>query len=128
MSAGGKTIAFDLLGSIYLLPITGGSADWGNAKIPQKIPRIRRYLRLDMTLDLETKETKHITKGNTFNTWSAEWVPDGKYIVVSKGTRSLKLYLHHVDGVLGTQLIKKPDNLKAQPTFGLGGRYIRGDR
>ena len=37
---------------------------------------------------------------------SAEWTNDGKYIVVAKGKRNLKLHLHHRDGGSGTELIK----------------------
>ncbi|HMP99650.1 MAG TPA: amidohydrolase family protein [Cyclobacteriaceae bacterium] len=66
-----------------------------------------------------------LTKGNTDSYQSAEWTPDGNYIVVSKGRRNLKLFLHHKDGGGGASLISKPDNLKViEPAFGNSDRYI----
>ncbi|MEM1406841.1 MAG: amidohydrolase family protein [Bacteroidota bacterium] len=138
VSPDGKTIAFDLLGDLYLLPITGGKAELLTEGLafdshPKFSPDGKKILFMSdrsggnnaWTIELENKETKQITKGNTFNMQSAEWTPDGKYIVASKGVRNMKLHLYHVDGGSGTQLIKKPDNLKVhEPAFGSDERYI----
>ena len=56
---------------------------------------------------------------------SADWSPDGDYIVVSKGTRNFKLHIYHKDGGAGSQLINEPERLKvSEPTFGPKGRLI----
>lgn len=138
VSPDGKTIAFDMLGDLYLLPVSGGKAERLTEGLafdshPKFSPDGKKILFMSdrsggnnaWTIELESKETKQITKGNTFNMQSAEWAPDGKYIVASKGTRNMKLYLYHIDGGSGTQLIKKPDNLKVhEPAFGPDDRYI----
>ncbi len=138
VSPDGKTIAFDMLGDIYLLPIGGGKAERLTEGMafdshPKFSPDGKKILFISdrsggnnaWTFELENKETKQITKGNTFNMQSAEWAPNGKYIVVSKGTRNLKLYLYHIEGGSGTQLIKKPNDLKVhEPVFSPDGQYI----
>lgn len=138
VSPDGKTIAFAMLGDLYTMPITGGDAERITDGLsldthPKFSPDGKSLLFVSdrsggdnaWRMDLETKEFTQITKGNTNNMQSAEWTPDGEYIVVSKGTRNLKLYLYHKDGGSGAQLIKKPDNLKTiEPAFGNNGRYI----
>jgi Tol biopolymer transport system component len=74
---------------------------------------------------IDKNDSLQITKGSTDNIQSADWSPDGNYIVVSKGRRNLKLFLFHKDGGSGAQLIGKPDNLKTvEPVFTPDGRYI----
>lgn len=138
VSPDGKTIAFDLLGDIYLLPITGGKAK-----------RLTKGLAYDThpkfnpdgksiaftsdrdgneniwVKDLATGDSSQITKEKTAYLQSGEWTPDGNYLVVSKGRRNLKLFLYHKDGGSGVQLIKKPEGAKfIEPAFGPDGRYI----
>lgn len=138
ISPDGKTIAFDMMGDLYLLPAGGGKAE-----------RITKGLAYDThpkfspdgktiaytsdedgaenvwLIDLETKEKTQITKDKTNNFQSVEWSPDGNYLVAAKGVRNLKLFLYHKDGGKGTQLIKKPDNIKTiEPAFGPDEKYI----
>lgn len=138
VSPDGQTIAFDLLGDLYLLPIAGGKAKRITKGLafdhhPKFSPNGKSILFISdrsggnnvWTIELDNKKTHQITKGNKSNMQSAEWAPDGKYIVVTKGTRNLKLHLYHIDGGSGTQLIKKPDNLKVhEPAFSPDGRFI----
>jgi Tol biopolymer transport system component len=138
VSPDGKTIAFDLLGDIYLLPITGGQAkpflkDMSFESHPKFSPDGKQLLVISdrsgaenaWRFSLDRKDSLQITKGSADNFQSAEWTPDGNYIVVSKGRRNLKLFLFHKDGGGGAQLISKPDNLKTiEPAFGSDGRYI----
>lgn len=138
VSPDGKTIAFDLLGDLYLLPMDGGKAEALTSGMafdshPKFSPDGKTILFISdrsggenvWTIDLETKDTKLITKGNTNAYQSAEWAPDGKYIVASQGTRNLKLHIYHVDGGSGAVLLGEPDELKAvEPAFGPGGRYV----
>ncbi len=59
---------------------------------------------------------------------SPEWMPDGKYVVASKGETRLgvtKLWIGHVDGGSGAQLHKEPRNLKSVgAALTPDGRYI----
>ena len=138
VSPDGNSIVFDMLGDIYEMPISGGEAMRITEGLPfdshpKYAPDGKSILfGSDRSggpnvwiMDLETKEPRQLTKGNTHDIQSADWAPDGKYIVVSKGKRNKKLYLYHKDGGSGAQLIKKPDNLKTvEPTFDPSGRYI----
>ena len=138
VSPDGNNIAFDLLGDLYLMPITGGKAKritQGMAydSHPKFSPDGKDILFISdrsggynaWILNLETKDTSQVTKGNSDSMQSAEWTPDGNYIVASKGKRNLKLHLHHREGGSGVQLIKKPDNLKTvEPAFGKDEKYI----
>lgn len=138
VSPDGQTIAFDMLGDLYLLPISGGTAERITKGLafdshPKFSPDGKSLLFLSdrsggnnaWIMDLEEGDSTQVTKGNNDNMQSAEWTPDGQYIVVSKGTRNLKLHLFHKDGGSGTQLIKKPESLKTvEPAFGADERYI----
>jgi Tol biopolymer transport system component len=138
VSPDGKTIAFDFLGDIYLLPIAGGNAQQFTKGMafdshPKFSPDGKHILFVSdrsgaenmWRFSIDRKDSLQITKGSTDNIQSADWSPDGNYIVVSKGRRNLKLFLFHKDGGSGAQLISKPDNLKTiEPVFAPEGRYI----
>jgi Tol biopolymer transport system component len=138
VSPDGKTIAFDLLGDIYLLPFSGGKAkaflkDMSFESHPKFSPDGKNLLVISdrsggenaWRFSLDRKDSLQITKGNTDNFQAAEWSPDGNYVVVSKGRRNLKLWLFHKDGGGGAQLITKPDNMKTiEPAFGNDNRYV----
>ncbi len=138
VSPDGKTIAFDFLGDIYLLPISGGKAEAFTSGLafdshPKFSPDGKRLLFVSdrsgndnvWHFSLDKKDSVQVTKYTTDYVQSAEWTPDGDYVVVSKGKRNHKLFLHHKDGGGGAQLISKPDNLKVvEPAFGKDSRYI----
>jgi Tol biopolymer transport system component len=138
VSPDGKTIAFDFLGDIYLLPITGGKAtpflkDISFESHPKFSPDGKHLLVISdrsggenvWRFSLDRKDSLQITKGNTDVFQSAEWTPDGNYVVASKGRRNLKLWLFHKDGGGGAQLITKPETIKTiEPAFGNDGRYV----
>jgi Tol biopolymer transport system component len=138
VSPDGKTIAFDFLGDIYLLPITGGKAQPFTSGLsfdshPKFSPDGQRILFISdrsgsdnvWHFTLDKKDSVQVTKGTTDNFQSADWSPDGDYIVTSKGKRNLKLYLFHKDGGGGAQLISKPDNLKVvEPVVAPNGRMV----
>lgn len=138
VSPDGKTIAFDFLGDIYLLPFTGGKTkpflkDMSFESHPKFSPDGKHILVISdrsggenaWRFSVDRKDSLQITKGNTDNFQSAEWTPDGNYIVASKGRRNLKLWIYHRDGGGGAQLITKPDNLKTiEPAFGNDSRYV----
>ncbi len=134
----GKKIIFDLLGDLYELPIEGGKATRITQGLafdsqPKYAPDGNSILFLSdrsggnnvWIIDRKEKDTLQITKGNTAKMQSADWSPDGDYIVVSQGTRNFKLHLYHKEGGEGSQLIDEPENLKiSEPTFSADGRFI----
>ncbi len=138
VSPDGKTIAFDFLGDIYTMPITGGKPTQFTSGMmfdshPKFSPDGTKLLFVSdrsggeniWWFALDKKDSLQVTKGNTDHYQSAEWTPDGNYIIGSRGTRNLKLWMFHKDGGSGAQLIKAPDNLKTvEPAFGQDGRYI----
>lgn len=138
VSPDGKTIAFDMMGDLYTMPIFGGKATritdgMAYDTHPRYSPDGKSIVFTSdrsgsdnaWIMDLETEEFSQITKG--INEWvqSAEWSPDGDYIVVTKGRRNLKLFMYHKDGGGGFQLISSPSSLKViEPAFSPDGRYI----
>jgi Tol biopolymer transport system component len=149
VSPDGETIVFDLLGDLYTLPIAGGEATRLTEGMafdaqPRFSPDGKRVVYVSdgnggdnvWLVEVETKERKALTKGKTDSYVSPEWAPDGEYIVVSKGIglfQPQKLWLIHVDGGKGAQVIKVPDEEKIHrsqklktigASFGDDARYI----
>lgn len=138
VSPDGKTLAFDFLGDIYTMPITGGKATPFTSGMafdshPKFSPDGKRVLFISdrsggeniWWFSLDKKDSLQVTQGNTDHYQSADWTPDGKYVVGSRGTRNLKLWLFHFEGGSGAQLIDKPDNLKTiEPAMGPDERFI----
>lgn len=138
VSPDGKTIAFDFLGDIYTMPVTGGKATQFTKGMsfdshPKFSPDGKKILMISdrsggeniWWFAVDKSDSVQVSKGNTDHYQSAEWTPDGNFVVGSRGTRNLKLWLFHKDGGSGAQLISKPDNLKTvEPSFGPDGRYI----
>lgn len=138
VSPDGKTIAFDLMGDIYTMPIKGGKATpFTSGMAYDTHPKFspdgkmiaftsdRSGSENVWYINMEKKDTVQVTKDKDQHIQSAEWTPDGNYLIVSKGNRNLKLFLFHKDGGGGTQLIKKPDEIKTvEPSFGADARYI----
>jgi imidazolonepropionase-like amidohydrolase/Tol biopolymer transport system component len=146
VSPDGHEIAFDLLGDIYVVPITGGEARplaTGNAwdMQPRYSPNGREIaftsdrgggdniwvMNRDGTAPRPiTKETFRLLNG-------ADWSPDGNFIVARKhftSARSLgagEMWLYHRSGVgSGVQLTKARTKQKDtnEPAFSPDGRYL----
>lgn len=138
VSPDGQTIAFDMMGDLYTLPITGGTATALTHGLaydvhPRFSPDGRSVLYISdksgsdniWIMNLETKEETKLTDAKNKNIFSADWSPDGEYVVGAEGRRNIKLHLYHKDGGGGTQLIDKPDNLKTiDPAFSANGKQI----
>ena len=90
VSPDGKTIAFDLLGDLYTLPITGGKATRITEGLAydaqprfspdgQSIAFVSDRSGGDnvWTMRLDFTDTTQITQGNTSLYVSPEWMPDG---------------------------------------------------
>lgn len=138
VSPDGNTIIFDLLGDLYTLPMSGGKASRITEGLaydvhPRYSPDGKSIVFISdksgndniWTMRLEDKEMKQITEDKDQYYVSADWSPDGEYIVGARGRRAIKLHLYHKDGGGGAQLIKEPESLKTiDPAFSADGGVI----
>lgn len=138
VSPDGKTIVFDLMGDIYSMPISGGRATAITSGIqydvhPRYSPDGKSLVFISdksgsdniWTLDLETRKDKQVTKDKKHNFFSAEWTPDGEYLVGVKGRRNIKPHIYHRDGGSGSQLVSEPKDIKLiDPAFSADGKLI----
>ncbi|NDC42535.1 MAG: hypothetical protein EBZ77_13480 [Chitinophagia bacterium] len=145
VSPDGQTIAFDLLGDIYTLPITGGQA---------------KAIRTGMAMEVQPRyspDGKQISftsdAGGGDNIWlmntdgtgahqlthenfrllnNAVWTPDGNYIIARKhftSARSLgagELWIYHLHGGSGLQLTARKNDQQDlnEPCVSPDGRYV----
>jgi Tol biopolymer transport system component len=138
VSPDSKTIVFDMMGDLFTIPFGGGKATNVTKGMafdthPRYSPDGKKLLFIsDRTgsdnvwyIDFEKKDTVQVTKDRDQNFTSADWTPDGKYIVYSKGRMNVQLWMVHHTGGGGVQLIDTPANLKTiDAAVGHDGRYI----
>ena len=138
ISPDGKTIIFDMMGDLYTMPAEGGKATQITRGLafdqhPRYSPDGKKILFVSdksgaenlWFIDTEKKDTVQLTKETNQNFPSADWTPDGNYIVYAKGRRVNKLYMIHKDGGSGTQLIDEPASLKTiDPAISADGQHI----
>src|SRR2546425_3697770 len=122
VSPDGKSIAFELVGDIFTLPIAGGQAKLISGGMafdsqPKFSPDGQWIAFLS---DREGSENiwimhpdgtgvKQVSKDPNNEFTSPGWAPDGKYIFVSKaqfGIGSSEIWMYHVDGGSGVQITK----------------------
>jgi Tol biopolymer transport system component len=127
VSPDGQTLVFDLLGDLYTMPIRGGSATPLTRGMafdgqPRFSPDGQKVVFVSdrdggwnlWTISADKSDTTQVTRGKTNTYYSPDYTPDGKYIV---STRDTKLWIYHVDGGQGQQLIRP----QAAPAGGRGG-------
>ncbi|WP_419936755.1 amidohydrolase family protein [Candidatus Palauibacter sp.] len=121
VSPDGETIVFDLLGDLYRMPITGGEATRLTSGLPHDMqPRFspdgtRIVYVSDRSgddnvwlIDAAGGEPTQLSKGIGSTFLSPEWMPDGKYVLVSRARAFFgleKLWLYHVDGGTGLEMV-----------------------
>jgi imidazolonepropionase-like amidohydrolase/Tol biopolymer transport system component len=144
VSPDGKTIVFDMLGDIYTMPITGGTATCIREGLPWEVqPRFSPGgKQISFTsdagggdniwvMDMDGKNAKQVTKESFRLLNNAEWV-DSEYLVARKhftSQRSLgagELWMYHISGGDGLQLTKRKNDQQDvnEPSVSADGRYI----
>jgi len=147
VSPDGNTLAFDLLGDIYTLPVSGGWAkniasgmawDMQPRFSPdgQKIAFTSDRAGGDniWMMDTDGKNKTQITEEDFRLLNNPTWSPDGRFIAARKHfttSRSLgvgEIWLYHTAGGTGVPLVKKPSEAHqkelGEPMFSPDGRYI----
>ncbi|MGB5078560.1 MAG: amidohydrolase, partial [Sphingorhabdus sp.] len=147
VSPDGQTLAFDLLGDIYTMPVTGGTPKRVAEGLPfETQPRFAPDgKRISFTSDRgggdniwimnnDGTDKRQLTKEDFRLLNQASWSPDGQFIVAKKHFttgRSLgtgEVWLYHVSGGGGVVLVKKPSEQHqkelGEPIFAPDGKHI----
>jgi imidazolonepropionase-like amidohydrolase/Tol biopolymer transport system component len=146
VSPDGQTIVFDLLGDLYLLPISGGQAKPLTEGIAWDMqPRFSPDGKwIAFTSDrgggdniwvlpvADPTQAKPVTNEDFRLLSAPAWSPDGEYIVARKhftSRRSIgagEMWLYHRSGGKGMQLTEKRTEQKdsGEPVFSPDGRYL----
>lgn len=140
VSPDGQTLVFDLLGDLYTLPITGGTATRLTSGLahdmqPRFSPNGKQVVFVSdrsgdenvWLVNAAGGEPWPLTTGDDMIYESPVWTPDGNYIVVSKETPTGlgKLWLYHVRGGRGLEMTPAPAGLRMMgPAFGPNPRYV----
>ncbi|MDB4875318.1 MAG: Amidohydrolase [Gemmatimonadetes bacterium] len=124
LSPNGQTIVFDLLGDLYTMPVTGGTAKRitsgpGWDQQPRFSPdgsqivfvTDRSGAKNVWIANADGTKPHAITKSDRINFSSPIWAPDGQYVIAA---RSGQLWLYHKDGGSGLQMTGlRPDGAPA---------------
>jgi Tol biopolymer transport system component len=147
VSPDGRTIAFDLLGDIYTMPITGGAPVRIASGLPFEMqPKFSPDgAKIAFTSDRgggdnlwimnrDGSDKRAVTKETFRLLNSPDWTPDGKYLIGRKHFttgRSLgtgEIWLYHLGGGDGVKLVKRPNEAYqkelGEPVFAPGGKSL----
>ena len=147
VSPDGETIVFDLLGDLYTMPFAGGDATpltegMAYDSQPRYSPDGSRVVFVSdrdgsenlWLIDVASQATRQVTNAPANNYESPEWLPDGDYVVAAVGAGALvggdsarnpKLWMWHVKGGTGIQLVKEPGSRRITgPAPTPDGRHI----
>ena len=147
VSPDGKTIAFDLLGDIYTMSISGGIPKRIAEGLPYETqPRFspdgkRSAFTSDRgggdniwIMNADGSDKRQVTKEDFRLLNQPSWSPDGRFIVAKKHFttgRSLgtgEVWLYHVSGGNGVALVKKPNEQHqkelGEPIYAPDGKHI----
>jgi Tol biopolymer transport system component len=114
VSPDGKTIAFDILGDLYTIPVAGGKATRitsgaGWDQQPRYSPDGKQIVFVSdrngskniWIANADGSKAKIITKSERINFASPIWTTDGQYVIAS---RTGQLWLYNKDGGSGLQM------------------------
>jgi imidazolonepropionase-like amidohydrolase/Tol biopolymer transport system component len=145
VSPDGSMIAFDMLGDIYTMPITGGKAKAIRSGLawevqPRFSPDGKRLLFTSdagggdniWVMDTDGSDAKQVTKEDFRLLNNPEWMPDGQYFVARKhftSSRSLgagEMWLYHINGGSGLQMTERKNDQQDvnEPSVSPDGRYV----
>ena len=147
VSPDGRTIAFDLLGDIYTMPIAGGRATRIAEGMPFEVqPRFSpdgRKIAFTSdrgggdniwVMDVDGSDKRAITKEDFTLLNNPTWSADGRFIAARKHfttARSLgtgEIWLYHLAGGKGVALVERPNpqfqKELGEPIFAPGGEAI----
>ncbi|HBS36167.1 MAG TPA: amidohydrolase [Parvularcula sp.] len=147
VSPDGRTIAFDLLGDIYTMPVAGGAPTRIAAGLPFEMqPKFSPDgAKIAFTSDRgggdnlwimnrDGSDKRAVTKETFRLLNSPDWSPDGRYLIGRKHFttgRSLgtgEIWMVHLGGGDGVRLVKKPNDAYqkelGEPVFAPGGGAI----
>lgn len=147
VSRDGRTIAFDLLGDIYTMPISGGTPTRIAEGLafehqPRFSPDGRRIAFTSdrsggdniWIMNVDGSDKRQLTKEDFRLLNQPTWSPDGRFIAAKKHFttgRSLgtgEVWLYHVSGGAGVPLVKKPNEQHqkelGEPTYAPDGKAL----
>ena len=147
VSPDGRTIAFDLLGDIYTMPIAGGTPTRIAEGLafehqPRFSPDGRRIAFTSdrgggdniWVMNVDGSDKRQVTKEDFRLLNQPTWSPDGRFIAAKKHFttgRSLgtgEVWLYHVSGGGGVQLVKRASEVLqkelGEPTYAPDGKSI----
>ncbi|MET3114077.1 imidazolonepropionase-like amidohydrolase/Tol biopolymer transport system component [Pedobacter sp. CG_S7] len=145
VSADGKEIVFDLLGDIYVMPVSGGTAKVLSGGVAWDIqPRFSpdgKYISYTSDksgadniwmMNRDGSNKRQITKENFRLLNNATWMPNSEYLIARKhftGTRSLgagEMWLYSIYGGDGVQLTKRKNDQQdaGEPNVSPDGKYL----
>lgn len=147
VSPDGQTVAFDLLGDIYTMPISGGTPTRISEGLPYETqPRFSPDgKRIAFTSDRgggdniwimnrDGSDKRQLTNESFRLLNQPSWSPDGQYIVAKKHFttgRSLgtgEVWMYHVSGGDGVLLVKRPSEQHqkelGEPIFAPDGKHV----
>ncbi len=148
VSPDGKSVLFDVLGDLYLVPLSGGKAqpltsgmayDYQARFSPdgKSIAFVSDREGADniWMMDLTSKNLKKITSESNNSLHNPSFSPDGQYIAARKSfvsTRSIpggEIWLYHINGGDGAQVRellhgKGTQKNIAEPAYSMDGRYL----
>ncbi len=145
VSPDGKEIVFDLLGDIYVMPITGGTAKLLSGGISYEVqPRFSpngKYISFTSDrsgadniwmMDRQGGNKKQITKETFRLLNNATWMPNSDYLIARKhftGSRSLgagEMWMYSIYGGEGVQLTKRKNDQQdaGEPNVSPDGKFL----
>ena len=147
VSRDGKLIAFDLLGDIYVMPISGGTPTriaegLAYDQQPRFSPDGKRIAFVSdrgggdniWVMNVDGSDKRQVTKEDFRLLNQPSWSPDGRFIVAKKHFttgRSLgtgEVWLYHVSGGGGVPLVKKASEVLqkelGEPIYAADGKSV----